>query len=428
MIEFPDISTLVPEEHRLANGRMLYAFPSASTELVKIDFLYEAGTAYQLQKLVSSAANNLYTVASEEMDAQRLSEFFDYRGIIVDNNSDVLHCSSSFYTLHRHLDALVPVLEGLVHRPAFPEEELKVFKNKRRQELLSLRQRSSEVARRLFYSSLFGEEHPLGRYADPEDAERLNVDVVRKFYEEYHRGGDMDIIVSGKIDDKLLASIDSAFGHDRPSQNISRIQSLDVSTFITHHSSLNVHHSSLNTKQSIPGSVQATVRVGRILPLRWDDPDYASFMILTTLLGGYFGSRLMSNLREDKGYTYGIYARTQVYRGVIVFFITADVAAHAVDDAEKEIFVELQRLVDEPVSEEELELVKMVLAGDFIRSVDGVFERAARFGDMLGTQVTELLTDNLRAALADVTPQQLQQLAARYLQNDQLCVCRAGAV
>ena len=418
-IEIPEIKSLLPEEHRLSNGRVLYAFPSASTELVKIDFLYEAGTAYQPQKLVSSAANNLYTVASDEMDSRQLSEFIDYRGIIVDNNSDVLHCSSSFYTLYRHVDALMPVLEGLVHRPAFPEEELEVFKNKRRQELLSLRQRSSEVARRLFYSSLFGAEHPLGRYADPEDADKLNLDVVRKFYKEYHRGGDMDIIVSGKIDDKLLTALDDAFGHDTPSASNAIIQTLEQP---------NTQAIKQSHNQAIEGAVQATVRVGRILPLRWDDPDYARFMILTTLLGGYFGSRLMSNLREDKGYTYGIYARTQVYRGVIVFFITADVAGDAVDKAEKEIFNELQRLVDEPVSQEELELVRVVLAGDFIRSVDGVFERAARFGDMLGTGVTEQLTDNLREALDSVTPQQLQQLAARYLQGDQLCVCRAGAV
>jgi len=421
MVEIPDISTLLPEEHRLSNGRTLYAFQSTSTELVKIDLLYEAGTAYQPQKLVAGAANNLYTVASREMDARQLAEFFDYRGIIVDNNSDVLHCSSSFYSLHRHLDALVPALEGLVHRPAFPEDEFEVFKNKRRQKLLALRQQSSEVARRLFYTALFGPDHPLGRYADPADADRLDLDAVKKFYGEYHRGGDMDIVVSGKVDDRLLAALDDAFGRD-------------ISTGTPAHPTaslfprLSPTPSSFSQSQRIEGSVQTTLRVGRILPLRWDDPDYAHFMILTTLLGGYFGSRLMSNLREDKGYTYGIYARTQVYRGVIVFFITADVAAGVADAAEKEILHELRRLTEEPVGQEELDLVRVVLAGDFIRSVDGVFERAARFGDMLGTRVTEQFTENLRKALDEVTPRKIQQLAARFLSSDQLCVCRAGAV
>ena len=167
MIQIPDTASLSPRTFQLSNGRTLYAYPSDSTELVKIDFLYEAGTAYQPQKLVAGAANNLYAVASQEMDAQHLSEFFDYRGILVDHNSDVLHCSSSFYTLHRHLDALLPVLESLVHRPAFPEEELEVFKNKRRQKLLALRQKSSEVARRLYYTALFGDDHPLGAMPTP---------------------------------------------------------------------------------------------------------------------------------------------------------------------------------------------------------------------------------------------------------------------
>lgn len=176
----------------------------------------------------------------------------------------------------------------------------------------------------------------------------------------------------------------------------------------------------------IAGSVQATVRVGRLLTLTWDDPDYAKLMILVTILGGYFGSRLMSNLREDKGYTYGIYARTQIYRGAIVFYTSADVAGDAVEAAEKEILFELQRLVDEPVPEEELALVRTVLAGDFLRSVDGIFERSVRFIDMWGTDVTERLTDNLRLALETTTPADLQRLAATHLAPSMMTVCRAG--
>ena len=176
----------------------------------------------------------------------------------------------------------------------------------------------------------------------------------------------------------------------------------------------------------IAGAVQTTVRVGRLLPVAWDDPDYARLMLLVTILGGYFGSRLMSNLREDKGYTYGIYARTQIYRGAIVFYTSADVAGDVADDAEREIMHELQRLVDDPVPQAELDLVRTVLAGDFLRSVDGIFERSARFVDMLGTDVTELLTDNLREALATTTPSDLQRLAAEHLAPQMMTVCRAG--
>lgn len=418
MISIPQTDTLVPKVHLLPNGRKLYYFPSASTELVKIDFLCEAGSAYQTHPLVAAAANKLYTVASSQMDAEQLSEFLDFRGIIVENNNTVLQSSSSFYTLSRHLDDLLPVLDQLVHNPAFPEREFNIYRHERRQKIQASQQKSSDMARRLFYEKLFGADHPLGTHATPQDADCLSIEEVKQHYVDYHRAGDMDIVLAGHVDDRLLAAIDDRFGDDIPSTS---------SKHLTLHSAPITSHLSPFTFP-IPSSVQSTIRVGRVLPLRWDNIDYARLTLLVTLLGGYFGSRLMSNLREDKGYTYGIYARTQVYRGVIVFYITADVAGSAASEAEKEIMYELQRLVDEPVSNEELDLVRTVLAGDFLRSVDGIFERSTRFCDMLGTDLDERFTDNLREAIQTTTPADLQRLAATYLAPEQMIVCCAGAL
>ena len=418
-IEIPATKTLVPVEHRLSNGQKLYYFPSTTTELVKIDLLNEAGSAYQSHPLVAAAANKLYTVASRQMDAPQISEFFDFRGIVVENNNTVLQSTTTFYTLSRHLDRLLPVLDGLVHQPAFPEREFDIYRRERKQKIMASQQKSSDMARRLFYEALFGAKHPLGVHATPDDADRLNLDEVKQHFARHYRPGDMTIVLGGHVDDRLLAALDNLFGHDTPTDPTAHL-----SPSLHPHSSLTPP--SLPLTLHLPSSVQSTLRIGRILPLRWDDPDYACLMLLVTLLGGYFGSRLMSNLREDKGYTYGIYARTQLYRGVIVFYITADVAPGTVEDAQSQIMHELQRLVDEPVPAEELDLVRTVLVGDFLRSVDGIFERSARFCDMLGTHVTEQLTENLRTAIATATQAHLQYLAARYLAPQQMTVCRVG--
>lgn len=417
MITLPATDTLQPQVHRLSNGRMLYAFPSESTELIKIDLLWEAGTAYQHHKLSAVAANNLFSTASSSLDAEQLAEFIDYRGILVDSNVDTLRASSTFYTLYRHADDLLPVIADLVQCPAFPEREFEVYRNKRRQEILASQQKSTDVARRLFYETLFGSNHPLGRYADPEDANQLRLEAVKEFYIQHHDISDMDIVVAGKVDERLIDAINRHLGNGR-SLSVQRHEVMQMPE----------REEGRHVERALSGAAQATIRIGRVLPLPWDSMDYARFMVLSTLLGGYFGSRLMSNLREDKGYTYGIYSRTQIFRGLIVFFITADVAAGSVDDAEKEILHELQRLIDEPVSEEELNLVKVVLAGDFLRSVDGIFERSARFCDMMGTDVDERLTDNLRQALADATPADLHRLAATYLAPDTMTVVRTGAL
>ena len=417
MVSLPDTATLLPQEHPLATGGTLYAFPSASTDLVKIDLIHEAGSAYQPQPLCAAAANRLFAVASDDMDARQVAEFMDYRGIVVDHNPDILTASTSVYFLRRYLDELLPVLQQLLLHPAFPQDDFEVFLSKRRQELQAMQRKTREVARRLFYQTLFGTDHPLGRYAEPDDADRLDRETVVRFFHRRYRS--RQLIVSGNIDAELIEKVTESLDPLQVEESKNpKVEDL-ISTF---------HYQLSTIKVAVPGAVQTTLRVGRILPLRWDSVDYARFMLLTTLLGGYFGSRLMSNLREDKGYTYGIQAHTQIYRGVIVLYITTDVAASAADAAEEEIRRELQRLCDEPVGDDELAMVKTVLIGDFIRSVDGVFERSERLRSMLATDVDETFTDNLREALQTTTADHLLQLSRRFLQPADMLYCRAGAI
>ena len=413
MIDLPTIETLQPELHHLSNGIKIYCFPSSGTELVKLDFLWEAGTAYQPHKLVASMTNSLYSAASNTMTAQELSRFLDFRGIIVDSNIDTLRASTTYYTLSRHLRDLVPVVAELIQHPSFPQEEFEVLRAKRRQELLTYLQRTPDMARRYFYEQLLGEEHPLGRHAVPEDIDRLKVEDVKRFYSDRYSPEGMDIVVAGKVDDHLLSLIDDNFGHlrtDTPHTDA-------ISSLFPENTHTPTHYC-----HKLEGAAQATVRMGCVLPIEWNDPDYANFLILNTALGGYFGSRLMQNLREDKGYTYGIASRTMLFRGMSVFFITADVAHEAANDSETEIMNELRRLAEEPIPSEELDLVRTVVAGDFLRSVDGIFERSARFVDMLGSHVDERLTVNLHHALETVTPHSLQTLAERFLKPEQMTV------
>lgn len=413
MISLPTTESLLPREVSLGNGRVLHVFGS-NTELVKLDFLHEAGSLYQQQLLCAAAANKLMTVATENMVADVLSEFMDFRGVILEPNNTLTHSTITVYMLRRYADEVLPVVAEMLQRPAFAEEDFRLWQANRRQELATLEQRTSHIARRLFYKSLFGVHHPLGWYATVEDVDKLSIEAIRRHYNNYYSNGPCAIVASGKVDNGLedllarhfsIISAPEARGVD-----VSEVKVGD------------------RCETKMDGAVQASLRIGRLLPLRWNDPDYARLMLLVTALGGYFGSRLMSNLREDKGYTYGTYARTQIYRGAILFYITADVAGGTADAAVEEVCSELKRLCNEPLDKEELQLVKMVFIGDFLRSVDGVFELSSRYCDMLGTSITEQLTDNIRTAINETTAEQLQVLAQRCLCVNDMTVCIAGAM
>lgn len=409
MINIPATTTLQPQ----FDGN-IYSFPSESTSLVKLDLLFEAGSAYQTKPLAAAAANKLLVTATRRMDSSRLAEFLDYRGVVVETNNDVLQSTVTVYFLRRFAEDVIPLVSQMLCEPAYDPRDFEVWKERKRQEIATLEQQPAHQARRFFYQTLFGTDHPLGRYARPDDADSLSLEAVKKHYCRTYDILPCTLVLAGNIDDRILSLLSTIDCH-----------------LSTYNSQLPIPNGLANggsNKIKVAGGVcQSSLRVGRVLPLRWEDPDYARFMILTTLLGGWFGSRLMSNLRENKGYTYGIYARTQIYRGVIVFYITADVAVDAADTALVEIDRELKRLCDEPVSDDELELVKTVLTADFIRSVDGVFERSERFCNMLATSLDERFTDNLRIALSDTTPASLQELARRLLAPSSMFHIVAGA-
>lgn len=397
-------------EPKILDG--IYCFPSESTELVKLDLLFEAGSAYQPQPLCAMAACKLFNVATRRMDSARMAEFLDYRGVVVEADGHTQQSRLTLYFLRRYADELMPVVAEMLKEPAFDEKDFAVWRDKQRQEIAVSNQRTSSVARKLYYQTLFGPQHPLGRYATVEDADRLEIDTVRRYYASRYGQGPVAVVLAGAVDDALRQTVAKyiTLNTDAPAQLPLALPAAVNGRRVT---------------AQVNGAVQTTVRVGGVLPIQWDDPDMARLMLLNMLLGGYFGSRLMGNLREDKGYTYGIVSRIQLYRGLAVFFITTDVAGDVAEAAEQEILKELDGL--RHIGDEELQLVKQVMVGDFLRSVDGIFELSARYCDMYETQVTELLTDQLREAIEKTTAAQLEELAQRLLCREAMNVFVVGA-
>lgn len=400
---------LTPTPYRLSNGNTLYCFPSGALDIIKLDFTFEAGSAYQPTKLCAHAANKLFSEASSRYSVEEISEFFDYRGIAVEQTIDTFTGSFSVYSLRRYAEELFPLLAEIIQHPIFPQGEFEVYCNKRRQQLLSNFQKTNFLARNLFYEALYGKEHPLGSFATVEDLEKLTLEDVRNFYTQRYQLSDAYLVLGGCCDEALLKSFDEHFGRvERVGSSVRmEVQQPEPQP------QRRIH-------KAMPNSVQSTIRVGRLLPFGWDDPRYAQFMVLSTVLGGYFGSRLMSNVREDKGYTYGIYSQTQIYRGSIAFYITSEVGNNVVEPALKEIYHEISRLQNELVGEEELDIVRHYMEGDFVRSVDGIFECSERYRQMVATDVDERFTDLYFNALKTVTPEQLRELARQVLAQEEL--------
>ena len=393
-------------------------FPNLATPLVKLDLTFEAGSRYQPQPCVAHAASRLIGEATASHTAEAMAHFLDFRGIVVERSAEVCTACLSLFFLRRYAAELLPLVREMVETPLLTPQIFSAFVSKRRQQLEVNARKTSSVARNTFYETLFGCGHPLGAHARPEDADRLTPELITGYWHDRYRLGQAQLTLSGYVDDELVGLVEK---HIPAGENLTMVTAADACPVLEWKPRRNAKtHRPLYV--TVPSAVQATVRLGQVLPFSWDDPDpesgltfFSQFMVLSTLLGGYFGSRLMRNLREERGYTYGIQCQAQIFRGLIVFFITSDVAADAVDDALAQIDREILRLQDEQVEEEELRRVCTYMRGDYLRSIDGIFELAERHRQMSVTGLEERFFDYLLSTLDAITPADLQRIACRFL-------------
>lgn len=396
-----DFYNLCPSEYPMANGNVICGFRSDGLDLLRIDFTFEAGSYYQSQMLVARAANRLFSEGSKSHDANWFAEYMDFRGINIEKDNGNYDSVLTVYMLRKYADDFFPLLLELFQEPLFDRRDFDAFCNKLKLQLQMAAQKTDVQARTLHYEAIFGKDHLYGRHAEPEDVDRLDLSQIERFYHQHYRLGGVHIVVSGCYDDALLQKIGDLFGtftYESPSCN-SKMAFPD--------------YRPQSIRHKMKGASQATVRVGSVLPYTVDDEEYYRFMVLNTVLGGYFGSRLMGNIREEKGYTYGIYSNTQVGRDYVFFNVMSDVGLEVAEQAMAEVYKEMDRLCTELVPDDEMDLVRSVMKGDFIRSIDGVFERAERFRMMSVKGITEQFTRNYLHAIDTVTPQQLLDVAQK---------------
>lgn len=418
------LQSLIPLTYTMTNGRTLRYFHSPNVDLLKLDLIYRNGAAFQPKPLCAGLALDMMLLASDIHSSSYVAEFFDRRGVIVDRQLSTYSSRLSITLPAAYAAETLPLIAHILYHPHLQQPDFEVLIAKRRQTLSANSHNTSSMARNLFFSSLFGTDHPEGRYAKPGDEQNITLNEVARFASSCYLLPYADLVASGNLSPQVLRLIDACFG------SISPLRSHPDQVVAPH------VHAPQSSRHTLDGAVQSSLRLGRLLPLPPDSVQAAEIHMLNTIIGGYFGSRLMSLIRETKGYTYSIYSLFYFLSSPIpstsdtqptptsVFLIATDVAAQAEQDAIDDIRLLLTDLSLEPPSEDELVRVANHMAGDFLRSTDGVLEHAERYWLMLESGVTEASTANLLNLLSSANTatlgQRLQQLAATYLQPDSL--------
>ncbi len=397
------------EKFTLDNGVHVYAVNAGAEEVLLVELVFFAGNSFEEKNLIAAASNFLLKNGTSKKKAFQINEHFEYYGSFLnracynETSTVTLHC------LNKHIAELLPVVEELITDSVFPDEELAIFKQNQKQRLSVSLKKSEFVASRLIDSYLYGEKHPYGKYSSYEEYDGLNREELFSFYKKYYQQGNCVIFTAGKLPAGLFELLNKHFGKlslgnsfQKPLHQISSTKKPGEKFRITN---------------DVNG-VQGSIRIAREFPNR-HHPDFQKAMVLNNIFGGYFGSRLMANIREDKGYTYGIHSYMQDHIQQSSWLVSTEVGKDVCEAAIEEVYKEMKRLQDEPVGEEEMKLVRNYMMGSILGDLDGPFHIIARWKNYILNDVDEKYFYSAINTIRTVSPEELQQLAKKYLNPEE---------
>lgn len=398
--------------HKSGNGVDIHIIDTPDYEVVRVSFVFHAGTRSQNHPFVASATANMLAEGSAEYTSQQLAERLDYYGSYFDVNIDRDYAYITFCSLKKFFPQTAEVIEQIILHPVFPEKEVATYCAKRRQQLTIERRKVETKAREKFAQAIFGEEHPYGISYDEKEYESITREHIKSHYKRLYTAPNCMIVCSGSISEDVLHRI-STIAEQLPAGEDTSADS--VPSFHTTHTQT-IHHS---------GALQSSIRMGRLLFPR-THPDFVPMQVLSTVLGGYFGSRLMQNLRERNGFTYGVFSAMVNFQHTGYLAIATQVGKEVTAAALEQIAHEIEILRTEKVDEEELLLVKNIMAGEMMRILDGPFGIAdVTSENILCGLDNSYINENLKR-IRQTTPDDILHLAQQYLDPKDLVTVVVG--
>lgn len=409
-IQLPELDVL-----ELDNGVPVYRIAAGDQDVVKIELLFKAGKWYEQKNLVADFTNRMLREGTKTRAGREIADTFDFYGANVNYSAGFETAGASLFSLTKQVNHLLPLFFEVFSEAVFPESELHTILKNRKQRLEVDLEKNEFLTNRNFVQALFGTKHPYGRITEFSNFDDIWINDLISHYKQFYSASNLIILVSGKFDDVVIKQLNQFFG----SAGYVGEKANDKIEFAIEPSEELIHHTEKKD------AVQTAIALGNH-SINKHHPDFLKVSVLNTVFGGYFGSRLMSNIREEKGFTYGIHSSFVSYPHAGFMEISSEVGKDVCADTLKEIEKEIALLRTELIEEDELQVVKNYLSGKILRSIDGPLKYSETLkGLILYNQSPEYIHKVLKT-IQDVTAEELLQLAQQYLNYDKMYKVTVG--
>jgi predicted Zn-dependent peptidase len=400
------IELIRPEQIDLDNGCKIFCFNSGDQDLVRIEWIFGNLRFDPAKPLLNVAVNTMLTEGTSKLSAAQIADKIDFYGAFLQVDYGYDHSQVVLYTLTRHLAATLPVMKDIITDSVFPEKELATFIRNQQQKLQVSLQKNDVVGRRKFNKAVYGDTiYGLG--AELDDYKTLHREDMQEHFKQMYQPSNCTILVSGKTEQSTLDLLKESFGKAWSNYSIKADTSQPELKPASDHFYF----------IEKPEALQSAIRMG--LPsINRTHPDFPALQVMNTVLGGYFGSRLMANIREDKGYTYGIGSGSSSLNKGGAFFIATEVGADVCKAAVNEIEKEINILKTVLVPESELSLVRNYMLGSLLGSLENIFSHADKFKNIYFFGMDYDYYDRYTQVIKSITAVDVMQMAKKYLDTD----------
>lgn len=402
-----DIQLKPCKRFTLDNGVEVYSYEGGAQEVMMMEMVFFAGNSYEQKNWVAAATNFLLKNGTRTKSAFEINEAFEFYGAYLNRSCYNETAAINLHCMTKHFKEVIPVVSELVMDANFTEQELKIYQQNQIQRLTLNLKKGDFIANRLIDEYLFGIEHPYGKYSTEADFNQLNREDLVAFYDQYYKNGKCIVFLAGKYGPDTEALLNKYIGQ----------LPLNKKEIIEPQHSIVAATQKKYDVVNDPSSVQGSIRIARHFPNR-HHPDFAPTQVLNNIFGGFFGSRLMSNIREDKGYTYGIHSYLQNHVQACAWMISTDAGKDVCRATIDEVYKEMKILREELVDEDELALVKNYMLGSLLGDLDGPFQIIGRWKTYVLNGLTDAYFYNTIQTVRSIDAKALNELANKYLKAE----------
>lgn len=407
--EVEEVRFNYPKFQNVAENVPFFWINDVPNATARLDFYFDAGTIRSKSLVASITAGMLFS-GSNEKDSTVFHNLLDDAGAYHDISVTHEHAVVSFYGLNEQMIHIFRIFEEAMNAVVFPQSEFDEILNERKQKLQVSLEKVGVLAQREFQKSLF-EQTDYGRYANLEDFDKLIRSEIIDFFEQHYKRGLLKIVLVGEI----------------PNHDVSYILNQSKKWVVNQKPQFQKEF--LNKPATIhiekKGALQTAIRIGKQL-FNKEHVDYISFTILNTILGDYFGCRLMKNIREDKGYTYGIGSFVSELNHTGYFIIATEVGSDFTKLTIDEIRKEIELLQTELIEDSELQLVRSYLLGQILKSADGPYATMDLFISVQSHNLDLEFYNRYIHKVRTIKPEELREMARKYLSWETLSVITVG--